>query len=153
MMYYTILASFFLLGMASSQKIDTLTACLTKEQNLFMNGTFTPKQGTAPVSCVYKNSVQKVVAATDTSITVDSTYKNRATVSRIGNSCLLDLTGFSNNEPEKYTFIIYQENVNSTTTITVEKGALTPCSNGNVLKNGGVILLLAFILPLLFDMQ
>ncbi|XP_058238433.1 thy-1 membrane glycoprotein [Hemibagrus wyckioides] len=147
MMYYSILASFCLLGMASSQKIDDLSACLTKEQNLNLTCKFTPKQGDMPVCNFAIN--KKVVATTNTTGAVDPTYKNRASVTLKGNVCSLTLTGFSADQPETYVCTIYQNNTNAEQSKTVEKKNMSPCSDANVLKHGGVILLLAVALSLL----
>ncbi|KAK3509482.1 hypothetical protein QTP70_035137 [Hemibagrus guttatus] len=134
-------------GMASSQKIDELTACLTKEQNLNMTCTFTPKQG-ASIVCVFTMN-KKVVAATNTTIIVEPSYKSRATATLKNNVCSMILTGFSADQPEMYVCNIYQDNMNATQSKTVEKKNMSPCSDGNVLKHGGVILLLAVVLSLL----
>ncbi|XP_060719654.1 thy-1 membrane glycoprotein [Tachysurus vachellii] len=149
MMYYSILATFCLLGMASSQKIDGITACLTKEQSLHLNCTYTTTQ---PVSCVFTID-KKVVAATNSTIVVDSTYKNRATATIISNNvCQMILKGYADDQPQTYNCNLYQGNTNATLSKTVEKKNTNPCSDGNVLKHGGVILLLAVVFPLLSGM-
>ncbi|XP_034156380.2 thy-1 membrane glycoprotein [Pangasianodon hypophthalmus] len=150
MMYYSILASFYLLGMASSQSIDMLTACVTKEQNLDMTCKFTPASLNVNATCTYEVD-KKVVATTDKSINVESTFKNRGKAEISSNICKLSLTGFADDQPKTYTCTIKQEK-SVTKEIIVEKNKLNACSAGNTLKHGGVILLLAFVLPLLSGM-
>ncbi|XP_047664927.1 thy-1 membrane glycoprotein [Tachysurus fulvidraco] len=151
MMYYSILATFCLLGMASSQKIDGVTACLTKEQNLLLNCTYTATASMNP-SCFFTID-KKTVATTNDSIVVDPTYKIRATASLINNNvCQMTLKGYSGDQPQTYNCNLYQGSTNATVAKTVEKKTTKPCSDGNVLKHGGVILLLAIVFPLLSGM-
>lgn len=107
------------IGMASSQKIDDLSACLTKEQNLNLTCKFTPKQGGMPV-CVFTMD-KKVVATSNVTGTVDPTYKNRASVTMKDNVCTLILTGFSADQPETYVCTINQDSTNATQSKAVEK--------------------------------
>ncbi|GAA6103341.1 thy-1 membrane glycoprotein [Tachysurus ichikawai] len=152
MMYYRILATFCLLGMASSQKIDGVTACLTKDQNLLLNCTYTTTQASLPLSCVFTFD-KKIVTTTNSTIVVDPTYKSRATASIINNNvCQMTLKGYSDDQPQTYNCNLYQGNTNATAAKTVEKKNTNPCSDGNVLKHGGVILLLAVVFPLLSGM-
>ncbi|XP_053474645.1 thy-1 membrane glycoprotein [Ictalurus furcatus] len=150
MMYYSILASFCLLGMASSQSINTLTACLTKDQNLQMECTFTlPNQGNA--TCTYVVD-KKVVATTNITNTVDPTFQNRGSVNMRSDKCVLTLTGFADSQPKMYNCTIQQDKSVLNMGLTVDKKKTMACSAGNTLKHGGVILLLAFVLPLLSGM-
>ncbi|XP_060768513.1 thy-1 membrane glycoprotein [Neoarius graeffei] len=150
MMYYSILASVCLLGLASSQSIDTLTACLTKEQNLKMECKFTRSKSTHEVVCTYRIN-DKLAASTDKRQAVDDTYKNRATVDIKDKTCELHLTGFKGEVSELYNCTITQDQIASKT-LPVEKKNIKACSAGNTLKHGGVILLLAFVVPLLSGM-
>ncbi|MCJ8748643.1 hypothetical protein PDJAM_G00167010 [Pangasius djambal] len=122
MMYYSILASFCLLGMASCQSINTLTACLTKEQNLVMMCKFTPAPLNVNAACTYEVE-NKVVATTNISINVDPTFKSRGKAEISSNTCKLSLTGFSDDQPKTYTCIIKQEK-SASKEITVDKSKI-----------------------------
>ncbi|KAK2816377.1 hypothetical protein Q7C36_022648 [Tachysurus vachellii] len=62
------------------------------------------------------------------------------------------LKGYADDQPQTYNCNLYQGNTNATLSKTVEKKNTNPCSDGNVLKHGGVILLLAVVFPLLSGM-
>lgn len=101
-------------GLASSQSIDTLTACLTKEQNLKMECKFTPVKSSHDPVCTYRIN-DKVAASTDKSQTLDDMYKNRATVEIKDKTCELRLTGFKSEASELYNCTITQVQVASKT--------------------------------------
>lgn len=107
--------------MASSQKIDGVTACLTKDQNLLLNCTYTTTQASLPLSCVFTFD-KKIVTTTNSTIVVDPTYKSRATASIINNNvCQMTLKGYSDDQPQTYNCNLYQGNTNATAAKTVEK--------------------------------
>lgn len=95
-------------GLASSQNIDTLTACLTKEQNLKMECKFTPAKSNHKPVCTYRIN-DKVAASTDESQAKDDMYKNRATVDIKDKTCELHLTGFKSEASELYNCTITQD--------------------------------------------
>lgn len=109
-------------GLASSQSIDTLTACLTKEQNLKMECKFTRSKSTHEVVCTYRIN-GKLAASTDKSQAVDDTYKNRATVDIKDKTCELHLTGFKSEASELYNCTITQDQIASKT-LHVEKSKI-----------------------------
>lgn len=93
--------------MASSQTINDLTACVTKEQNLQMECKFTSEKQTS-LTCTYEVD-KKVVASTNASKIVDPTYKGRGTAKITNDVCVLTLTGFSSDKSTVYNCIIQQE--------------------------------------------
>lgn len=98
-------------GMASSQSITSLTACLTKDQNLMMECKFTLAK-LSNATCTYEVD-KKVVATTDNSKSQDASYKNRATAKLESNKCVLTLNGFSDDSPKMYNCTIQQEKAES----------------------------------------
>ncbi|KAL0193451.1 hypothetical protein M9458_011747, partial [Cirrhinus mrigala] len=92
---------------ASAQSDLKLTACVNKEQNLEMFCKFTPVSDPKLTICYYKvKSV--VVGSTDSTLSPDKTYQNRATVYIEENTCKLLLKGFSDDKPQNYTCYIKQ---------------------------------------------
>lgn len=114
--------SFCPTGMASSQTINTMTACLTKDQNLKMECTFTlVKQTNA--TCTYE--VDKKVVATTGNLTVDPTFKSRGKVEISSNVCVLTLTGLADDKPRLYNCTVQQDKSNATQGLIVEKSKFT----------------------------
>ncbi|KAM9441281.1 thy-1 membrane glycoprotein [Clarias gariepinus] len=150
-MYYRILASFCLLGMANSQTVTKLRACLTEDQTLKIDCDFTPEKQTTTPICTFE--ADKKVVATTNNVTkpVDPTIKNPGQASLKENKCELIWPLFSEDEGKMYNCTIqYAKPVLATTSgIQVEKKKIITCSAGNTLMHGGAILLLAFVLPLL----
>ncbi|KAI5089320.1 Thy-1 membrane glycoprotein precursor, partial [Silurus meridionalis] len=140
-------------GVVNSQSISSLTACLTKDQNLIMECKFGQVKN-PPAICTYEVD-KKVMVTTNSNKTVDATFKNRATVEVTDDKCIMTLKGFSDDVSKMYNCSIQDktsQTPQSTKGINLEKKSTTPCSAGNTLKHGGVILLLAFFLPLFMRM-
>lgn len=151
MMYYTAFATFFLLGVASAQNPPQLSSCLTKDQNLDMYCKFTldPK---IKETCYYMTE-NKLVGSTNISSSPDSTFKNRANVSIVGNVCKLNLKGFSADQPKNYTCFIKQTATPVSVSAEVDKSKLQACSAWCVMQHSGAALLLAFLtFPLLSEL-
>lgn len=94
-------------GMARSQSITSLTACLTKENNLIMECKFTPAKQ-INTTCTYEVN-KTVVASTSTNKQQEPTYKNQAKINLESDKCLLNLTGFPNESPKMYNCTIQHE--------------------------------------------
>ncbi len=107
------------LGVASAQTSLQLSSCLTKDQNLEMYCKFTPDPKLQK-TCYYMTE-NKLVGSTNTSITPDSTFKNRATVSIVEDMCKLNLNGFSADKPQNYTCFIKQTATPVSVSAVVEK--------------------------------
>lgn len=94
-------------GMAGSQTIDSLTACVTNDQNLRMECKFTSVKQ-IDTTCTYEID-KKVVATNNSNKVVDSAYKNRSKIEFNGTVCVLTLTGFADDIPKTYNCIIQQD--------------------------------------------
>uniref|UniRef100_A0A672KSM2 Thy-1 cell surface antigen n=1 Tax=Sinocyclocheilus grahami TaxID=75366 RepID=A0A672KSM2_SINGR len=153
MMYYTVFATFLLLGAASAQTSLQLSSCLTKEQNLEMVCKFTPASDPKLQKICYYMTENKLVGSTNTSSPPDSTFKNRATVSIADNICKLYLKGLSDDKPKNYTCFIKQTTTPVPITAVVDKSKLQTCSGWCVMQHSGAALLLTFLtLPLLSEL-
>ncbi|KAK1787792.1 hypothetical protein P4O66_016279 [Electrophorus voltai] len=149
MMSYCVLASICLLSSATAQTVMQLTGCLTKENNLKMDCSFTPAAGSSPPpNCTFKTD-GKVVASTDVKAVQDSTFKNRATVTIVNQVCHLNLTGLADDKPKNYSCTIMQTG-SGTMSTSVDKN-LPTCSAWSVLQQRGAALLLALLTFPLFS--
>lgn len=109
-------------GMASSQSINSLTACLTKDQNLQMECRFTlPNQGNA--TCTYIVD-KKVAASTNITNKVDPAFQNRGSVNMHSDKCVFTLTGFADSEPKMYNCTIQQDKSVLNMGLTVDKSKI-----------------------------
>lgn len=110
-------------GMATSQTITSLTACQTKEQNLQMECKFSKDTlSKMPIICSYELD-KKVVASSNNSKPVDATYKDRGTAIITGETCMLELKGFSDDSPKTYICNIQQDK-SVTQELSVEKSKI-----------------------------
>lgn len=107
-------------GMARSQTDPTLTACLTKEQNLRMECVFIPtKQANA--TCTFEVD-KKVVATNVANKQQDPTYTNRASIKLESNKCVLNLKGLTD-DSKTFNCTVQQEKLASAK-MTVEKSKI-----------------------------
>ncbi|XP_051749088.1 thy-1 membrane glycoprotein [Ctenopharyngodon idella] len=153
MMCYTAFATLFLLGVATGQTSLQISSCITKDQNLQMYCKFIPAPDPKlPKNCYYKTE-DKVIASTNSSMPQDNTFKNRANVSIVDNTCELLLKGFSDDKPKNYTCFIKQTASPGSVSATVEKSKLQACSAWCVVQHSGAALLLAILtFPLLSEL-
>lgn len=73
-----------------------------------------------PITCSYSTE-GKLIGSSNSSITADSTFKNRANVSITSTTCELSLKGFSADKPQNYTCSIKQTASPVSTSAIVEK--------------------------------
>ncbi|KAI4875546.1 hypothetical protein NFI96_032503, partial [Prochilodus magdalenae] len=140
MISYSIIVSLCLLGMASAQNV---TSCLTKEN--YLQAVWKLDVAITKCTCM---SEGKVVATTDPQFQQDNTYKNRGTVEIQDKICKLTLNGFSSDGPK--TFNCSSDKAKSPV-FTAEKAKLPPCSACDILRLGGVTLLLALLASLMSE--
>lgn len=113
------------LGVATGQTSLQISSCITKDQNLQMYCKFIPAPDPKlPKNCYYKTE-DKVIASTNSSMPQDNTFKNRANVSIVDNTCELLLKGFSDDKPKNYTCFIKQTASPGSVSATVEKSKTT----------------------------
>ncbi|XP_062391821.1 thy-1 membrane glycoprotein [Sardina pilchardus] len=144
-----IIATFCLLGLATSQTVTELTSCITKENNLRMECNFNPVE-TPGTTCKFTLG-DKIVATTDAKETQDVMYKNRANATLMDKVCELSLTGLSD-KPQDFKCTIKQTN-ESSSVATVDKKTAEKCSGISVLLQGGTGLFLVLMtLPLLSEL-
>ncbi|XP_048043663.1 thy-1 membrane glycoprotein [Megalobrama amblycephala] len=153
MMCYTAFATLFLLGVATGQTSLQISSCLTKEQNLEMYCKFTPASGSSlPKTCYYMTE-SELIASTNSSSIPNPTFKNRANISIVDNTCKLSLNGFSADKPKNYTCFIKQTASPVSVSATVDKSKLQTCSGWCVVQHSGAALLLAILtFPLLSEL-
>ncbi|XP_056113315.1 thy-1 membrane glycoprotein [Rhinichthys klamathensis goyatoka] len=153
MMCCTAFATFFLLGVASGQTSLQISSCLTKDQNLQMSCKFVPATDPKLLKTCYYMTENKLIGHSNSSITPDSTFKNRANVSISNTTCELYLKGFSADKPTNYTCFIKQTASPVSVVATVDKSKLQTCSAWCVVQHSGAALLLAFLtFPLLSEL-
>ncbi|XP_037389124.1 thy-1 membrane glycoprotein [Pygocentrus nattereri] len=136
MISYTIIVSFFLLGMVSAQTGVILEACGNQEVLEMM----CKINSTSINTCIYY-SKEKVVVSSGGVPPQDSTYKDRAKIVKTDKVCKLTLTGL---EDHNQTFTC---TINDFKPVlkTVNKKTLSPCSACSVIQHTGVSLLLALL--------
>lgn len=103
-------------GMANSQSVTELRACLTEDQTLKIDCDFTPEKQTTTPICTFE--ADKKVVATTNNVTkpVDPTIKNPGQASLKENKCELIWPLFSEDDGKMYNCTIqYAKPVLSTT--------------------------------------
>ncbi|XP_035288329.1 obscurin-like isoform X2 [Anguilla anguilla] len=130
-------------------EVKELASCKTKDKNLRMDCKYTVPNTSKALTCEYRQE-GKVIGSTDPKAAVESTFKNRVSVTLLnGNVCRLRLTGFSENKPKNHTCIITQ-GTSARKSVVVNSKTLIPCSAISVLFQTSPAVLLT-LLPVLLE--